>query len=193
VKEDVLALAQALANMQASPTTLDQMYDDAMLDVAGQALFNVVELVAATPGQAVYPRPLGMTDILTVFYDDSMLSLVTLRELEATHPDWRSRQGRPVAWLIEDQSNDEFRLYPAPLRAPDPVIPLHGAPFGLDYPRDTIAVLGSQARRDLPDWLDLPLAFLVVAREFSRASPHADKAFSAVCRQLGGLYLGMVV
>ena len=193
MKTGVLALAQDLANQQAASTPLDQMYDDAMFDVAGQALFNVVEIMAATPGQAVYTRPGDTTDILAVFYDDTMLSLVTLRELETIRPDWRKWQGRPVAYLIEDQSNDEFRIFPNPVTTPDPLIPLHGAPFGLDYPRDTLAVMASQRRTDLPDWMDVPLALAVVAREYSRPSPHQDKVFAGAARQLAALFLSMVV
>lgn len=193
MKTGVLGLAQDLANQQAAPLPLDQMYDDAMFDVASQAVFNAVDFVAATPGQAVYARPPDATDILAVFYDDTMLSLVTLRELETIRPAWRAWSGRPVAWLIEDQSNDEFRLFPSPVTTPDPLIPLYGAPFGLDYPRDTIAVLASQRRTDLPDWMDLPLALMVVAREYARPSPHADKVLAGAARQLAALFLGMVV
>ena len=237
MKTGVLALAQDLANAQAAPLTLDQMYDDAMFDVAGQALFNVVEIIPTSEDQPVYARPPETTDILAVFYDDDMLSLVTLRELETVHPDWRKRRGRPVAYLIEDQSNDEFRIYPRPMTSPlpppavpadadlllegggsvlleggggdvlldplpapppptdllSPVIPLHGAPFGLDYPVDTLAVLASQRRTDLPDWMDLPLALAVVAREYARSSPHMDKVFAGAARQLAALFLSMAV
>ncbi len=191
-KASVLALAQELANTQASATNLDQFYDDVVKDVAQQALFNVIEIMDAPAGQAVYVKPDRTSQLLGVFFDDTMLSLVTLRELEATRPQWRDSVGRPVAYLIEDLGHDEFQLYPAPVTTGDPVVPVHGAPFGLDYPANTIAVLASEIREDMPDWLDLPLALIVLSREFARPSPHMDKTFAAACRQLGTLFLSMV-
>lgn len=192
MKADVLALAQDLANAQASATNLDQFYDDVVKDVSKGGLFNVLEIVAASANVARYTKPARISDILALFYDDVMLSLVTLRELEATTPGWRLHTGRPVAWLIEDLSHEEFQLYPVPTVAPGAMIPVHGAPLGLDYPVNTMALLGTEKRQDMPDWLDLPLALVLLGREYSHPSPHQDKIFAEACRSLGTLLLSMV-
>ena len=193
-KASVLALAQQLANRQADATNLDQLYDNLVQDVAQAVLFNRVVSTPATAGTGTYNLEaiLGVSEILGLFYDDDMLSLLSLRELEATSPDWRAAQGRPVGYTREDLSHNVIRLYPVPVTASDPVIPAHGAPFGLDYPRDTIAMLGSFPRRDMPVWLDLPLALLLLAKEYARDSPHIDLAFSEACKQLGDLVMAMV-
>lgn len=191
-KASVLALASQLANMQGSDTNLDQFYEDAVMDVARQAMFNVLEIIPTHEGQSVYVRPERTVALLGLFYDDTMLSLVTLRELEATTPDWRERLGVPVAYFIEDVSHVAFGVYPTPVAPGDPVIPVHGAPFGLDYPAGTLAVLASDKLHDMPEWMDLPLALIVLAREFSRPSPHMDKVFAGACRNLGTLLLSMV-
>ena len=191
-KSSVLELASALANAQAGATNLDQFYDDMTQDVARGALFNVLEIVEADAGIGTYTKPERISSILGIFFDDTMLSLTTLRELEATTPDWRARIGRPVAWLIEDLSHEVFQVVPAPVTTGDPVVPVFGAPFGLDYPANTLAVLGSEVRRDMPDYMDLPLALVLLGREFSHPSPHQDRAFAGACKTLGALLLSMV-
>lgn len=191
-RSSVLTLAQVLANGQADPDLLGAFYDDAMQDVARQALFNGLRMLPVTAGQGVYDRPADLVTTLAVFYDDVMLSLVTQRELEAVGMAWRDRIGVPHAWMHEDLSHEVFRLVPAPVSPSEPVVPVHGAPFGLDSPAGTVALLASERRRDLPDWMDLPLALITLAKEFARPSPHLDLAFSAACRSLGTTMLAMV-
>lgn len=191
-KASVVALALELSQGQGSPTNLDQLYDDIVVDVAQRSLFNVLETMPAVAGTATYQRPDRIAEVLGLFYDDTMLSLVTLRELEAVNPQWRDHAGRPVAYLIEDLSHETFQLYPVPVTGSTPVIPVHGAPFGLDYPSDTIVVLGSEKRQDMPEWMDLPLALLLLSREFGRPSQHTDKVFAGACRTLGALLMLMV-
>lgn len=193
-KATVLGLAQLLANAQADATNLDQLYDDMTQDVAQAALFNQVVSTPATAGTGTYDFEalVGLSELLGLFYDDDMLSQLSLRELEATSPDWRAATGRPVGYTREDLSHNVIRLYPVPVTTGDAVIPVHGAPFGLDYPRDTLAVLGSFPRRDMPAWLDLPLALKLLAKEYARDSPHIDLAFSEACGQLGTMLMAMV-
>lgn len=191
-KASVLALASELGGGQVASIQAQTYYDDLMVDIARQALFNQLEIVAAVRDTAVYTLPTQMSQILGVFYDDRMLSMATERELESVTPQWRDHRGQPVAYLIEKLSRHEFRLYPKPTAAGGVVIPLNGAPFGLDYPVDTIAVLASEVRQDLPEWMDLPLALIVLAREFARDSDHMDDTFAGACRTLGALFLDMV-
>lgn len=191
-RASALALAGELAGGQASPTHLEQFYDDTVLDVAKQALFNVLEIVPASAGVGLYAKPEHVVAMLAAFYDDTMLSLVTQRSLEATTPDWRDVLGTPACYMIEDLSHDQFRVFPTPTLAGGPVIPMHGQPFGLDYPSGTLAVLGSDKLEDMPEWMDLPLALTVLAREFGRPSQHMDQVFAGACKSLAAMLLMMV-
>ncbi len=53
-------------------------------------------------------------------------------------------------------------------------------------------MIATETRDGYPEWLNLPLALLVLAREFARESDHRDPAFSTACAQLGKVALAMV-
>ena len=62
----------------------------------------------------------------------------------------------------------------------------------MDYPSDGIGVIYTEARDDLPVWLELPVALLVVAREMARESAHRDPEFSQACALVGAMVLQFV-
>lgn len=191
-RASVIALAQALANDQADPTSLERYYDDAVTDLAQSTMWMVLEIVTGTPGVAIYDRPARVADLVTVFYDDTMLSLATHREMDALSPEWRTHVGRPTAYLYEDISYTQVQVYPIPTDTGTPVIPVHGAPFGLDYPVGSLAILATARMDDMPVWMDLPLALALLQREYSRPSPHMDPGFAEGCKALGLLCATMV-
>lgn len=189
----VLHLAAVLANQQASPLALERYYDDVVTDLAQAAMWMVLEVVPTTPGRAIYDRPARVADLVTVFYDDTMLSLATHREMDAVSPDWRLHTGRPTAYLFEDVSYDMFQVYPIPVDGGETAtVPVHGAPFGLDYPVGSLALLATAKVADMPVWMDLPLALSLLVREYSRPSPHMDPGFAEGCKSLGTLLASMV-
>ena len=191
-KASVLSLVTDLGGAQAQSPQTERLYDDLMQTVAGGALFNVVTLLPVTAGTAEYTLPAPGVKLAGVFYDQGMLSRARKRDLEAVDPAWRDRRGHPAAFIIDDLSRRTFRLYPQPVQTNTAFIFSVGAPFGIDHPVDAVAVIHSVAKSDLPVWLDLPLALLLIGREFGRDSDHRNPEFAQACQAIGKALLDMV-
>jgi len=192
-KVDALAFVRLLGGIATETPQIDHYYADIATDLGHQGLFTTWQLVPAVARQGSYSVDAAIVEILGVFYDDVLLSRVTLRELEAHAPHWRDLVGAPIAYTTEQLDRHEIRLFPSPESSADPEIFVHGAPFGLDYPRGTIAVIASDLRVDYPTWIDLPYSLAVLAREFRRDSDHRNVAFADASQALGGLLMTMVV
>lgn len=189
---DVLSFITLLGGIEAETPQILNYYTDIAKDLGHQGIFTEWQLVPTVAGQGIYPLDPGVIEVLGVFFDDEFLSMAQLKELEARNPNWRDAIGHPICYTEEQQDKNTIQLYPAPEAGSDPQIFIHGAPFGLDYPRGTAAVIVSTVRTDYPTWIDLPYALAVMALEFERDSDHRNKNFADVCTTLGGLMMAMV-
>jgi len=189
---DVLNFIALLGGIEAETPQILNYYKDIATDLGHQGLFTEWQLVPAVKNQGVYATDPAIVELLGVFYDDEFLSQVTLKELEARSPQWRDTIGHPICYTEDQQDRNAFQLYPAPDADSDPQIFIHGAPFGLDYPRGTIAVIVSDVRVDYPTWIDLPFSLAIMALEFMRDSDHRNENFATVCMKLGSLLMAMV-
>jgi hypothetical protein len=190
---DVLALAQLLAANQADVLTLIDYYDDAMADLAKIDMFIETRLLPLTADQASVEPPEPTVHVVAVCYDDRDLAETSMLDLEMLSPQWRDRTGTPYAYTQEDETTMTFRMIPVPMVPSKAFSFLHGEPLGVDFPAYVAAVFLSEQRADVPRWLDLPLAFSLLVREFGRDSDHMDPAFAAACRTFGQLLLGTVL
>jgi hypothetical protein len=183
-KATVLALVDTVGRGQADATAAERYYRDVVFDAGRIELATELTLVPATAGDADYALPSGAVRLLGVFFDDVALLPVSLRELEATNPQWRDEVGAPVAYVTEGETVQTFRLYPAPDVNSKSFIPVFGEPTGRDFPLYNLAILHTEIRDDYPEWTDLVFAFGVLAREFARESNHRDPVFAAACHQV---------
>lgn len=192
-----MAWLPLLGNLQAEDPQMTSYYLEGMTDLAKRPLFCSMTLIPVVAGTAEYalPEPASApwgVRILAVFLDDVMLSLTTRKCLEAISPDWRDHRGMPIAFTTSEQEPRAFRVYPTPQDASAAQSFILGAPFGVEYPAGTLCVLHTDYRTELPPWMDLPIAFAVLWREFSRDSDHKDAMFAQACKTLGDLAYGMV-
>ena len=81
---------------------------------------------------------------------------------------------------------------PAPDKPSKPFVVTYGEPTGRDYPPYAIMVLHTELRSLVPDWLELPVAFEILAREYRRESDHRDDAFATLCQRFADLLYAMV-
>lgn len=191
-KANVLTLVDVLSNGLADSVTSARFYDEAVIDLVRGGWIVNVALVAALAGEGLYELPVSGVSLLATFYDDREMSRVEQSELEWITPQWRDRRGIPVAYVTTDETDKEFRLFPQPDVSSKDFSFILGSPMGLDFPEYAAAVLFTEVRDDLPDWLDLPLTFVVLGREFARESAHRDFAFAATCEQVAKVLIGMV-
>jgi len=191
-QSDVLSLVQELCTNQADATAIIKYYDEVVADLGRGEWLIVPELLPVTAGTFEYDPPSTIADLKGVFYDDRWLYKEELRTLEAHNPHWRDESGTPRVYVIEDESNHKFRLYPKPDHDSKDFIFMFGSPLGLDFPVYAVVVLMTELRIDLPAWLEMPVAWEILAREFARESDHMDLTFAKIARQLSQKMLKMV-
>ena len=186
----ILALAQTLCYSLGDSTEMQRIYYEVAAalgqdprgffstittDVAGGTVADAtdnahVELPTATTAPIV-------TKLLAFFYEGRELLPETEQALDAVNPSWRDVIGQPQFYVTEDEDDRILRLHPKPAAAATtPVIIIHTS---VELP-------------SIADSYDLPVALLIVAREFERESPHRDKDFAGVARALGEYYLGFI-
>lgn len=193
-KADVLQFIDDMSLGQAESTVIDRYYTEVVEDLCQlpEGFLSDVSLVPVTKGTAIYDYPADTIDLLGVFWDDSVLRRAALAELETLDPQWRDHNGDPLVFTEADLSEQSFRLYPNPEKESKPFAPLSGLPLGTDYPSYTAAVARTRTADDVPAWLEWPVAFEVLAREYMRESNHRDPEFATLCRQVSLVLLRMV-
>lgn len=191
-KADVLTLIQDLSSGQADAAAIDRFYDDVIRDLGQRPWLAQATLIAITAGTTVYTPATSVIRILDVYYDDHVLRKATKQELESTNAQWRDEHGTPIVHITEDESAKDFRLYPNPEVSSKDFIFLFGSPFGLDYPEYAVAIVHTETRINLPAWLEMPVAFEILRREFMRESDHKDTEFAGACGQLADLLFLLV-
>lgn len=191
-RSDVLQLCQDLCTNQADAIALTKFYDEVVSDLGREEWLVEVALIATTAGTSQYAPPEPVIELLCVYYDDRLLSKERVRALEAVNPNWRDERGTPRAYVVEDESNTRFRLYPKPEVDSKDFIFMFGSPLGLDFPEYAVAAVLTELREDLPLWLEMPVAFAILAREFARESDHTDMAFADACKKVSQILMQMV-
>lgn len=191
-RADVLQLIADLSGGQADAVLAERYYDDVVDDLGRRQWLTQASLLTTTANTGTYRLPADGIRLLGVFYGDELLDRVALRTLEAYDPHWRDAAGTPIAYTVEDETTNEFRLFPVPTVPSQDFIFLFGSPFGADFAERAVAVVHTERRDDLPLWLELPVAFDVLAREFARESDHRDPAFAEVARRLAATMYQMV-
>ena len=187
-----IALVSALANGDADMITVEQYYGHLLDDLARYPWFVNASLVPLTAGTGEYTLEDSHVKLLGVFYDDVVLDLVNKRTLESLSSVWRDHVGRPTAYTVDDEDAKTYRLYPVPDRPSNNFIFMWGSPLGMDYPAYSVLLLHTEIRTELPDWMDLPVAFEVLAREYGHESNHRDDELSDFCAQFAQVLWSMI-
>jgi hypothetical protein len=181
-----------LSTNQADATAIDKYYDEVVADLGRTEWLVTASLVTATAGTNEYTPPATAIDLLHLFYDDRLLYESKLRAIESVNTHWRDERGPPKSYIIEDETNKQFRLYPSPVVSSKDFIFMFGSPLGLDFPEYAICIVHTEQREVLPKWLEMPVAFAILSREFARESDHKDAQFADSCKALAEMLMKMV-
>ena len=189
-KADVQNLVSLLSNGQYDATLFDGLYNDTINDLGGDDWLTVAVPITFTEGSTAVNLPDTLLNILTIIHDDTVLSDLTLRELEAlSNGNWRAEKGVVVAYTRESETVKTIEVYKTPTQTSPLIVPVHGLPTGEDYNPGNGISIHSEFRQDAMPYLTIPLALLVLAREYYRQSPHIDFAFAGLCEGLGRMLL----
>lgn len=190
-RADVESVVSLLSNVQYDPAIFARLYQDVIRTLGPKWLTTAVP-ITFTAGSTSVNLPDNLLEIICIIYDDTVLSSLMLREMEALNPGWRNVSGSPRAYTIESETNKTIEVFPTPFTTSPPIIPVHGLPTGRDYVPGNGISIHSESRLDAMPYLTLPLALKVLAREYVRESAHQDFAMGALCEQLGDLLLKLL-
>ena len=191
-KASILSLVNTFSVGQADPITAEQYYDHIIDDTGRAPWFVTASLVTLTNGTSQYTLADDQIKILGVFYDDRLLDRVDKHTLESFDPNRRDHRGLPIAYTVEDEAAKTYRLYPAPNRSSANFIFIYGSPLGLDYPPYSVLLLHTQMFPDLLPYLELPVMWEILAREYSHESNHRDDNFADFAQALADVLWMMV-
>jgi hypothetical protein len=194
----ILSLVTQFSNGSADPIALGLYYDRLTQDLARAPWFVVASVKAVTANTATFvlnsDADVGPVEvkIVGVFYDDRILELINHTALESVSAGWRDHRGAPIAYTVEDEAAKTYRLYPAPNKPSGSFIFVYGSPLGLDFPPWAVLLLHTESRRAFPDWMDLPAAWSLMAREYGHESRHRDDTLADFSQFLADLLWSMV-
>lgn len=192
MKADVQALVALLSNGQYDATLFDKLYSDVITTLGPANWLTTAVPITYTANTSTVPLPANLLNLICLIYDDTVLSGLSLRELETLNPGWRNVVGSPIAYTIESETVKTVEVYPIPYSTSPPIIPVHGLPTGQDYAPGNGISIHSELRDDAMPYLTLPIALKVLSREYVRESDHMDTAFAGLCEQLGILLLKLL-
>lgn len=192
-KATVLQRVDDLSFGLADQPACSRFYDEVVLGLHQHGEWcTEASLVATTTDDATYTLPAAAGRLLCAIYDDQQLSLESAQGMERVHPTWRDERGAVQAVVVDGESDRSFRLWRIPEADSRDFSFLYGSPLGLDFPEYAVVVFHTDVREDQPPYLELPIAFYVLAREFLRESDHRDPDFAAACQQMADQLLAMV-
>lgn len=155
-------------------TIIAQLYEDEL--PANDFGANMV-LTTAVAGTATYTVSTSLRKLYALCFGGKELSHETLGALDSLGPTWRDAIGEPIAYTEQLQEDRTLRVYPAPDRA-------SAGPISVVTEIDRFLVIGTTTMSAIPDYLRLPAALWVLAREYERESDHRDVPFAKLCRAL---------
>lgn len=186
-----LIIVQDLARQQAIQEQIDRFYTEVAYELGQQGVFCGVLGVEAQRGVSEYEVPAPGVTAFGYLYDGHWMDQTDLRSIESVSAYWRGRNLHPFAVTKEGKDAKAFQLYPSP--QVDGSIIVNPDSLGADFPRYDVHVIAGVAQTDLPDWVDLPVAYAVLAREYMRESNHMDHELAAMFKQLSELFFSMML
>lgn len=192
-KTEVLALVAFLSATLADQTECSRIYDEVVQELGhdprawlAQVAVTDTGLASDTSDPEQYELRPAVVKLLGLFYAGRQLTEESIAALTASNTRWREEVGEPWAYTRQGESGRIVRLYPKPR-----VLPVTGENF-TTYEQSVLTIYTELRVAVLPEVLVIPLALLILAREFERESVHRDQPLATVFRQLGMSVLNQV-
>lgn len=174
-KTDVTTLVDDMGLSDTNSSEISRFYDEIVRELGFQEVLTNQNTVNQTAGTASYNVPANTIEILEVVGSNGTLRRMSKAGAEATFgTGWRELVGSPLGFISQFETEGSFRLVPSP-----------------DFD-DTLQVLHTEYRQDVPFWLEIPIVFEILFREYIRESDHQDTQFAQACRQVAQLLFTLV-
>ena len=170
-KATVLTLVTTLSLGQDDAAETAIFYDEIVREIGFLEVLTGTETIAVSAGTAVYNvAPDTIRSIEFHSQNSGFLTKADGKGLGSLFgADWRNRTGTPIGVSMDYEDDDSFRLVPSP------------------NTDDTLTLIRTERRDDVPTWLELPIVFEILSREFSRESDHQDVELSSASRAISNL------
>lgn len=173
---DAQNLFTLLSNGQGDTNLFSQFYSDVMNVLGPKRWHTTMTNLTVSEGSPLVALPSTLLDLITVLYNGRFLSLLELREVEVLNSGWRNQMGEPTSYIEQAEQAQTIELYPSPRASSS---------------TNATAIYVENRANSLPI-LTLPIALLILQREFVRESDHTDVEFGNLCGELGQLILEML-
>ena len=174
-KADVLQLVTDLGVTTVDQNEIGIFYDEVVRELGFQEILTGTELVPVQAGKPDYILVEDTVRAMEFHATGGRLDPIDITSLQSVFGvAWRTRTGTPLAYTQEEENEKTFRLVPNSTQD------------------DTITVIRTETRTDVPVWLELPMALDILGREYQRESNHQDVAFAQIARQLSLLLFKLV-
>lgn len=194
-RAEVLTLTQSLDLARSDSDTLEALLDEIMryLAMSNHPISIKSAIKALTSGTATYDFESDMLRLVAAFHVGNLLSETNVKELNTYAQTWSVDSGTPKAITQDEVTTHTYTLYPNPDTTSDPLIPIHGEPFGEDFPNNSLTLLYADKRdSNICEVYGLFLTFSTLAEEFIRPSNHTDSNFSNACTSLAILFQNLL-
>jgi hypothetical protein len=194
-RADLKAFAADLTIISFNVDTLSQFVDDIFNELAFLSIpqFIKTEIIPLTGGTATYDFPSDALKPLAAFFNDEMLSFSSSADLNAYATTWPIDNSEPKAITLDELTARTYTLYPNPAQDSDSVIPIHGEPFGEDYPANNLVLIYADDRQSpIMTIYTLPIILEALSREFTYPSNHTDTDYADICKTLAQLLAELV-
>ena len=167
-KSDVVTLVDNLSLSVTDATEVGVLYDEVVRELGFMELLTSVEVQQVDGGQATVVLEDDTVMALDVYTSDGgRLDRTSTNAVKAVFGNqWRHLVGSPVAYVKDHEDENVIRLVPTPSGS------------------EVVTIIRTDARDDVPVWLELPLALEVLSREMARESNHQDVKFAAAASGL---------
>lgn len=175
-KTDVISLVTSIALSADDTTETNIFYDEIVRELGFFDVLTGTQTVNVTANTAVY----GIDSDTILSREFNSVNNGFLTKSDGTGlgalfgSDWRNQTGTPLAVSMDQEDDDAFRLVPSP------------------NSDDTVTIIRTETRTDVPIWLELPITFEILSREFLRESDHQDVQFASVCVGISSFLFKMV-
>lgn len=190
-RDEIITFAGKLAMSLQDADTFDVFVNDVFFELAFVPSPPLLKayLKEITAGTATYSFESDMLRIIYAIMFDELLSPVSEADLDAYNATWQSDTGTPTQITQDALTARTYRLYPEPDTSSDSVVPVHGEPWGEDYPDGILPLIYADDREDdIQDIYAIPVSFDVLKREFSYPSVHEDLDFAFTSESISQLF-----
>lgn len=183
---DVLSMVSFLSAGLADQNECTRCFNEVMIQLNNSETpwtTNYAFAATGTSGDSSDPDeltiPTAAVRLLGIFYSGRQLSEDSIVTLAGRNVNWRDEVGAPWSYTRDGEDARTVRVFPKPPRVP---ISAETTTIYTDTP---LFLYAEAPTTGIPEVLQLPLALLILAREFERESNHRDLNAAQVWRAMG--------